>query len=83
VELASEIPGWFVYIGGLILFTLAGAFVKLMWGRYIELKSHVEELQRQMARAATLDDLQVISDRMRDDAHAVQSRLDAIMRHLL
>jgi len=83
VELASEIPGWFVYIGGFAFFALAGAFTKLMWGRYIELKSHVEELQRQMARAATLDDLQVISDRMRDDAHNIQSRLDDIMKHLL
>lgn len=83
MDVVATIPDWFVYIVGILFIALSGTFFKLMWARYMELKISVDELQKQMARAATLDDLQVISNRMREDALSLHTRLDDILNRLL
>ena len=82
MDVVSEIPNWFVYISALIMTGVMTALVKILWGSHNELRHDVDELQKKMARAATLDDLQVISDRMRQDNQATQSRLDDIISKL-
>ena len=82
MEIVSEVPDWFIYIGALMTIAAFTALSKILWGGHKTLKRDVDDLQKQMARAATLDDLQVISDRMRQDNHATQARLDDILSKL-
>ena len=78
----EDVPGWFVGFGGVVMMTMVSALARVLWNNMKDLKKDVDSLQKRMARAATLDDLQVISDRMREDNQSTQKRLDDILSKL-